>query len=1047
MPSASGLDPCMHETAQATSTSPGASVKPWALAEGWSWLTVAGMLIVIIGLWVADSRILFESPFLLTILNLGFCTVVLLLIAGLIGRSFLARGEPGLLLLGCGALVWALAGFAAARATYRDVNITPCISAVSGFISAGCHLAGVWISLHSRVPLRQPRNWLLIGYALSALCVGSVAWGAFAGWIPVFFVQGHGGTPLRYVLLTLAILMFSVTAGLLMEDYRTRRSSFSYYYALALSLIAAGFFGVMIQRSVFSALFWVSVSTQLIGGIYMLLAALSIFGQTHRTDLSLSPLGTAWRASHLRIGLKQQGPLKLFLRYTAAAVAVGAAAGLRWLCTEWLGPGLATYVTFFPAMMAVALLAGFGPGLLATVLSVFAVRIWLLPPTGHFSLAAMPGVDRFGLVLFAGSGLFMSIVAELYRRNRDRLAAYDRAAAVREAQARLATFAEATFEGIVQSEDGRILDCNEQFACMTGYTTEELRGLDFAALIVPEDRARVMADMVEARQSCVEHGAIRKDGSRITVEARARIVSPGSKRRHTVLRDITDRKRMEEALREADRRMEAHLANSPLAIIAFDSAYRITLWSGAAERVFGWKAEEILGRRIADLKWVHEDDQALVDRVSEDMLTGRQARNFNINRNYRKDGSIAYCEWYNSAIYDREGRLASVFSQVLDVTERKRAERERDQFFELSLDIIAIASEQDARWKRVSPAFTRILGWTASELLEMPNIEVIVHPDDVQRSRQAFAELVSGRPLVQFEHRLRSKTGTYRWIAWNTNPAPAEGLFYCVGRDITDRRETEEALRRAEEALRKHAGNLEELVKERTARLQETVHELEQYSYSISHDMRAPLRAMNQYSQFLLDDFEQLLPEEGRMYLRRISAASVRLDRLIQDVLTYHQIARSDMTLARVDLDGLSRAIIEEYPVIHASGAQVEVVSPLLPVQANLAALTQCLSNLLVNAVKFTAPGTKPKIRLWTEQRDGWVRVCVQDNGLGIEQNSIHRIWDIFQQVHECGAQEGTGIGLSIVKKAVERMGGRVGVESQPGLGSRFWFELHAPTA
>jgi PAS domain S-box-containing protein len=434
----------------------------------------------------------------------------------------------------------------------------------------------------------------------------------------------------------------------------------------------------------------------------------------------------------------------------------------------------------------------------------------------------------------------------------------------------------------------------------------------------------------------------------------------------------------------------------------------------------------------------------MVARISQEMVSGRQPRNFNINRNYRKDGSIIHCEWYNSAIYNREGQLASVFSQVLDVTERKHAQTERDRFFELSIDIIAIAAAGEGRWKRVSPAFTQILGWSCEELLALPHIDELVHPDDLERSRQAYAGLLAGTPLVQFENRLRARDGTYRWFAWNTTPSIGDGLLYCVGRDITHRKANEEALKRAEAALREHAGKLEVLVNERTASLQETVDELERYSYSISHDMRAPLRAMNQYSQFLLEECEPLLPEEGRLYLRRISAASVRLDRLIQDVLTYHRVAQADMPLESVDLEALAREIVEGYPMIQPCGAEIYLVTPLLPVRGNLGALTQCLSNLLANAVKFTTPGVTPKVRIWTESHGAMVRVVVEDNGIGMEAGTLDRVWGIFQEVHETRNNAGTGIGLSIVKKAVQRMGGRVGLDSQPGNGSRFWFELRA---
>jgi signal transduction histidine kinase len=233
---------------------------------------------------------------------------------------------------------------------------------------------------------------------------------------------------------------------------------------------------------------------------------------------------------------------------------------------------------------------------------------------------------------------------------------------------------------------------------------------------------------------------------------------------------------------------------------------------------------------------------------------------------------------------------------------------------------------------------------------------------------------------------------------------------------------------------------LENRVTERTARLREMVAELEQYSYSISHDMRGPLRAMNQFSTILLEEHAGSLNPDAQDLLRRISSAAHRMDELIEDVLNYSRIAREELPLTRIELNRLIDDVLTQYPALHA--AEVDVRRPLLPALGNEAALTQCLSNLLGNAVKFVAPGVVPRVQLWTEAHGDRVRVWVADNGIGISPEHLNRIWEIFSRLHASDSYEGTGIGLSIVKKAVERMSGTVGVESSPGAGSRFWFEL-----
>ena len=271
----------------------------------------------------------------------------------------------------------------------------------------------------------------------------------------------------------------------------------------------------------------------------------------------------AWQENKFLAGFRQQTLWGWALRYGLAVAAVAAAMGLRLALTAWVGPGLPPYITFYPAVMVVALLGGFGPGLLATALAGFVAAYWVLPPVGQFAIASP--VDRLGLVIFIGMGLFMSVVAELSRRYRHKAAAYDREAALRESQARLAAFAEATFEGIVESEAGRIVDCNEQFARMLGYSVAELKGVEIASLIAPEDRDRVMANIQQGRESLTEHAMLRKDGTRIVVEAHGRPVSPGSARRHTAVRDITERKRAEDALQAS---LDASMIFSPACISA-----------------------------------------------------------------------------------------------------------------------------------------------------------------------------------------------------------------------------------------------------------------------------------------------------------------------------------------------------------------------------------------------------------------------------------------------------------------------------------------------
>lgn len=245
---------------------------------------------------------------------------------------------------------------------------------------------------------------------------------------------------------------------------------------------------------------------------------------------------------------------------------------------------------------------------------------------------------------------------------------------------------------------------------------------------------------------------------------------------------------------------------------------------------------------------------------------------------------------------------------------------------------------------------------------------------------------------------------------------------------------------RNEEQLQRAKSGLEDLVAQRTARLTETITDLEAFSYSITHDMRAPLRSMQNFAMILDEELGGSLAPEHKNYLGRIMSSAARLDKLIRDVLAFSRVLQSELELEQIDADRLIREIVGSYPDFQPPKARIEIAGPIPMVLANEAALTQCISNLLGNAIKFVKPGTQPEIEIRAEKRDGRVRISFRDNGIGIAPEHRERIFHLFQRVDR--KVEGTGIGLSIVRKTVGRMGGEVSVSSEPGRGSVFTLEL-----
>ncbi len=314
-----------------------------------------------------------------------------------------------------------------------------------------------------------------------------------------------------------------------------------------------------------------------------------------------------------------------------------------------------------------------------------------------------------------------------------------------------------------------------------------------------------------------------------------------------------------------------------------------------------------------------------------------------------------------------------------------------------------------------------------------------VHPDDREENVRLWKHSIATGEPFQIEHRFLRHDGVYRWHLTRAHPMRGGRgnvlMWLGSNTDITE-------MVQARETVAERRRELERLVSERTASLREAVEQMEEFSYSVSHDLRAPLRSMHGYAEVVLEEHSDQLDDEGRDYLRRILSAASRMDRLTLDVLTYSKLARTPVQLKPVALDELVTECIQHYSQFSTGRAQIEVLRPLGHVLAHEPQLMQAVSNLVGNALKFVAKDTVPQIRLYSEARDGLLRLCVRDNGIGVPSEYQRRIWGMFERVHPEGGYEGTGIGLAIVRKAMEKMGGTVGLESDGRTGSIFWIQL-----
>ncbi|MBI1787635.1 MAG: response regulator [Acidobacteria bacterium] len=360
--------------------------------------------------------------------------------------------------------------------------------------------------------------------------------------------------------------------------------------------------------------------------------------------------------------------------------------------------------------------------------------------------------------------------------------------------------------------------------------------------------------------------------------------------------------------------------------------------------------------------------------------------------------------------------------KLSEARDRLEAEAKRNRFFTLSLDLLCIAGF-DGYFKQLSPSWEITLGLTPEELKARPFLE-FVHPEDREATRNETSKLVDGSCTVSFENRYRSKDGSYRWMLWTAAPYRQEQLIYGAAHDITERKQAERALA------------------DRESMLAAAYREMETFSYSVSHDLRAPLRSIDGFSQALQEDCADKLDESGRHYLERIRAAAQHMGQLIDDLLHLSRVTRQELRMEAVDLSALAQKIALELRE-REPGRRVEMaVAEQVKGAGDSHLLTAVLENLLGNAWKFTGKKDEAKIEFGMRADGGRPVYFVRDNGAGFDMKYADKLFGAFQRLHAASDFPGTGVGLATVQRVVQRHGGKVWAESAVGQGATIYFTL-----
>jgi PAS domain S-box-containing protein len=612
--------------------------------------------------------------------------------------------------------------------------------------------------------------------------------------------------------------------------------------------------------------------------------------------------------------------------------------------------------------------------------------------------------------------------------------------------------------------DGLYVSVNDGFTNISGYTEEETKDktsndLNIWADLRDRDKLVKMLK-TEGKVVNMESRFKMKDGTLRDGMMSATIIDlDGIPHILSITRDVTEKNRIEQELKENEYRYREALLKSkeqyddlvskiPVGIYILrsfkDGEFVLDYVSPRMAEMLDTRVEELLSDASTIYENIYEEDKESFVRLNLDGISF--CKPFNWSGRTKHRGGIKWLQISSTPESQKNGEILW-HGIVVDITVQKLAEKsliESERLLRESQNIARMGSFvwdiSTGIWES-SKILDEIFGIDEKFVRTLDGWVSIIHPDIRAIMADYVTNDIIGKHLkFDKEYRiLRKSDGELRWVhglgglEFDKNNQPIILIGTII--DITERK-------KVEEEINKLNTRLEERVNERTAQLEEANNELQAFAYSVSHDLRAPLRAIDGFSKFVLEDYGPMLDTEGQRLLGLIRTNTQKMDNLITDILSLSRVTRGEQKKSKIDMTKMARSMVSEAALPEDQKNLKFIIDELPEIYADPAYLKQVWINLISNAIKFSSLKDKPEIKIGGKVEEGYNVYFVKDNGVGFNQDYSHKLFSVFQRLHKTNEFEGNGVGLAIVQRIIHRHGGKVWAIGNEGKGATFYFSL-----